>query len=73
MLTRAVTFRWGYYQTGSGTPSSIRPLVSRILDVEYLSLVCRKAFNITEPPDVDEINQYGGFDIRAPRLAFVDG
>lgn len=65
--------RWGYLKTGSGVPSDQLPLVSRLLDLDYLSIVCRDAFNITGPPDVDSINKYGGFDISYPRLAIVDG
>ncbi|RDI79857.1 Proteasome subunit beta type-3 [Venturia inaequalis] len=65
--------QWGYYQTGSGFPENIRPPVSRLIDVEYSSIVCRDAFNITGPPDINAINKYGGFDIAYDRLAFVDG
>jgi Serine carboxypeptidase S28 len=66
--------QWGFYQTGSGAPDDILPLVSRLLDVPYLSLICRLSFNISgEDPDIDSVNKYGGFDIRYPRLAFVDG
>jgi hypothetical protein len=65
--------RWGYYQTGSGVPKHIRPLLSRTIDLEYSSFVCRAAFNITEEPDIEVINKYGGFDIRSSRLAIIDG
>ncbi|KAF1808861.1 hypothetical protein P152DRAFT_452514 [Eremomyces bilateralis CBS 781.70] len=65
--------QWGYIQTGSGVPEHIPPLVSRTLDLEYLTIVCREAFGITGPPDVDAINKYGGYEIAAERLAFVDG
>jgi len=51
----------------------MKPLVSRTLDVEYGSIVCRSAFNITTLPDVGVINKYGGFNIKYPRLAFIDG
>ncbi|KAH7412918.1 putative serine protease K12H4.7, partial [Cadophora sp. MPI-SDFR-AT-0126] len=65
--------QWGYLQTGSGFPDDILPLVSRTSDLEYQSLVCKYAFNITTPPDVDAINKYGGFNISYPRLAIIDG
>ncbi|KAI4254542.1 MAG: hypothetical protein L6R42_007152, partial [Xanthoria sp. 1 TBL-2021] len=65
--------QWGFLQTGSGVPADRLPLVSRLLTLEYNSLVCRYAFNITTPPDTDAINKYGGFDIAYPRLAIVDG
>ncbi|KAF2417997.1 extracelular serine carboxypeptidase [Tothia fuscella] len=64
---------WGYYQTGSGVPSDIRPLLSRTIDVPYGSIVCRLAFNITTPPDISVINRYGGLGINYTRLAFIDG
>ena len=65
--------QWGYIQPGSTTPSDIMPIVSRLLTVEYLTAVCRFAFNITEPPNVEDINQYGGFNITYPRLAQIGG
>jgi len=65
--------QWGYLQTGSGFPDDILPLVSRTSDLEYQSLVCKYAFNITTPPDVEAINKYGGFNISYPRLAIIDG
>ena len=47
--------------------------MSRTLDLAYESLICRDAFNITEPADTDAINKYGGFNISYDRLAFMDG
>jgi hypothetical protein len=41
--------------------------------LDYLTIICREAFDITTPPDTDAINKYGGFDISYPRLAFIDG
>ncbi|PPJ53883.1 hypothetical protein CBER1_04625 [Cercospora berteroae] len=64
---------WGYLQTGNTPPEFGLPLVSRTIDTEYLSLVCKYGFNITEPANVDIINQYGGYDLSYPRLAIVDG
>lgn len=65
--------QWGYLQTGSGVPEGELPLISRTIDLEYSSVICREAFNLTEPADVDAINKYGGFDLSYPRLAWVDG
>lgn len=65
--------QWGYIQTGSGVPHNILPLISRTLDLNYLTTVCRDAFNITNPPDVEAVNKYGGFDIHYPRLAIIGG
>lgn len=65
--------QWGYLQTGAGAPASVLPLVSRTIDTEYMSRICKYAFNITSPPDVDAINKYGGFNISYPRLAHIAG
>ncbi|KAK5006858.1 hypothetical protein LTR28_005996, partial [Elasticomyces elasticus] len=64
---------WGYLQTGSGVPSDQLPLISRLLDLEYDSVICVDAFNVTTPPDVHAVNKYGGYNISHPRLAFIDG
>ncbi|KAL8841996.1 MAG: hypothetical protein Q9176_002934 [Flavoplaca citrina] len=65
--------QWGFLQTGSGVPSDRLSLVSRLLTLEYNSLICRYAFNITTPPDTEAVNKYGGFNISYPRLAIIDG
>ncbi|KAI4255462.1 MAG: hypothetical protein LQ352_002555 [Teloschistes flavicans] len=65
--------QWGYLQTGSGVPASRLPLISRLLTLDYNSLVCRYAFNITAPPDTAAINRHGGYNISYDRLAIVDG
>lgn len=54
-------------------PKDILPLTSRLNTLEWESIICVDAFNITAPPDVHAINKYGGFGISYPRLAFVDG
>ena len=64
---------WGYLQTGSGVPKDELPVISRTIDIHYTSTVCREAFGINGPSDVEEANQYGGYDIKYSRLAFVDG
>ncbi|KAI3328840.1 peptidase S28 [Ustulina deusta] len=65
--------QWGYLQTGSGVPADQLPLISRTIDIDYSSVICRDAFNLTETANVDAINKYGGFDLSYPRLAWVDG
>ncbi len=65
--------RWGYFQTGSGVPANQLPLISRLIDLEYTSIVCREAFNITAPPQIERINKHGGVHISYPRLAIIDG
>lgn len=66
-------FEWGYLQTGSGVPEDQLPLISRLVNIEFTSAICKAAFNITEPSQVERINQWGGFNISYPRLAIVDG
>ncbi|GAM40201.1 hypothetical protein TCE0_038r12361 [Talaromyces pinophilus] len=70
-----VCTEWGYFQTGSGTPLSKPAMISRSITLDYLSLPCRYAFNITTLPDVDaHINQrYGGFNLSYSRLAYIGG
>ena len=67
-----VCTEWGYIQTGN-TPADIKPLISRTLDLEYLTFFCRAQFNITTPPDIEKVNKYGGFNISYPRLATIGG
>ncbi|KAF4784080.1 serine carboxypeptidase S28 [Colletotrichum scovillei] len=65
--------QWGYLQTGSGVPEDQLPLISRLIDIEYSTVICRKAFNITSLPDVEAINKYGGYNFSYPRVAIIDG
>ncbi|KAI1764640.1 peptidase S28 [Hypoxylon sp. FL1150] len=67
-----VCTQWGFLQTGSGVPKDQLPLISRTIDVDYSALICREAYNISEPAKVEYINRLGGFNISYPRLAFVD-
>ncbi|KAF6840564.1 extracelular serine carboxypeptidase [Colletotrichum musicola] len=68
-----VCTEWGYFQTGSGVPEDQLPLISRLIDLEYSSLYCRRAFNITEDPKIENINKHGGFNFSYPRVAIIDG
>ena len=65
--------QWGFLQTGSGVPQNQLPLISRLLDLPYESLVCKLAFNITTPPDLEAVNKYGGYNISYERLAIIGG
>jgi hypothetical protein len=67
-----VCTQWGYFYS-SDVPAGVRPLQSRLLDLPYESKICQQAFNITKPPDIEAINQFGGFNIEYDRLAIVDG
>lgn len=65
--------QWGYLQTGASVPATQLPLISRAITLDYESIICRDAFNISHPPDTAAINSYGGYDLSYPRLAFIDG
>lgn len=67
-----VCTEWGFIQTGN-TPPNIMPLISRTLDLEYLTFFCRAQFNITTPPEIDRVNKYGNFSIKYQRLAQLGG
>lgn len=54
-------------------PEDKLPLVSRVLTLDYASVLCRQLFNITTRPDVESINKLGGFNLSYPRLAFIAG
>lgn len=64
---------YGFLQSGSTVPKDRLALISRLVTLEYNSLICNYAFNITGPPDVERVNKYGGFNISYPRLAIVGG
>ncbi|KAK2732658.1 low-affinity phosphate transporter [Myotisia sp. PD_48] len=64
---------WGYLQTGSQAPRHIKTVVSRLINLEYTTIICRESFNIHKPSEVERVNKYGGFDIEFDRLAFIDG
>lgn len=67
-----VCTEWGYIQTGN-TPADIKPLISRTLDIDYLTFFCRAQFNITTPPETDRVNKYGNYSINYERLAQLGG
>ncbi|PVH94767.1 hypothetical protein DM02DRAFT_645734 [Periconia macrospinosa] len=68
-----VCTEWGYIQNGADYAQSRKPIVSRILDVAYLTYFCKSSFNLTTPAAVENVNKYGGFEIEAPRLAIIGG
>ncbi|TID15117.1 hypothetical protein E6O75_ATG08370 [Venturia nashicola] len=66
----------GAYQVA---PSSGPSLISKVLQVSYTQQWCTWAFppgtynSIPSTPDLSAYNLYGGFNISADRLAFIDG
>ncbi|KAG0144050.1 hypothetical protein CROQUDRAFT_660484 [Cronartium quercuum f. sp. fusiforme G11] len=69
-----VCTEWGFFQ-GAPPIEVEESLVSRLIDLDYSSRVCRFAFGSAIPrwPNVSMINQYGDFDLTATRLAYIDG
>lgn len=66
--------QWGFLQTGSGAPYDQLPLISRMIDLQYQSMICRDAFGLNRPADVASINDaYGGYNISYDRLAIING
>ncbi|KAL4944377.1 hypothetical protein BDV06DRAFT_233383 [Aspergillus oleicola] len=68
-----VCTEWGYFMPGSTVPSSIRPLISRLIDLEYTSSFCSSSFGIETLPDVERINKHGSFNFSYPRVAIIGG
>ncbi|RAL11856.1 putative extracelular serine carboxypeptidase, partial [Aspergillus homomorphus CBS 101889] len=68
-----VCTEWGYFTPGATVPAHIRPLVSRLLTLEYWVDMCNATYGITDPPDVDRINRHGGFAFSYPRVAHIGG
>lgn len=65
--------QWGYLQTGSGVPADQLPLLSRTINLNFSTIICRDAFNIDTEPDTNAINQWGGYNIAYDRLAIIGG
>jgi hypothetical protein len=63
--------QWGYIQPAS--TSGPLPIVSRFQTMEHLTAICRYGFNLTGEAKVEEINQYGGFNLSYPRLMNIGG
>ncbi|CAL1713219.1 unnamed protein product [Somion occarium] len=72
-----VCTEWGYFSTAP--PLDQPRIVSKLLTVEYESMICRQAFppgeHFTVPamPNVTAVNVLGDFGITADRLAIIDG
>ena len=48
-------------------------MISRLVDYDYATAVCRDFFGITTPPNKESINRLGGFNFSFPRVALIDG
>ncbi|KAF5344869.1 hypothetical protein D9758_011575 [Tetrapyrgos nigripes] len=73
-----VCTQWGYFTTAPPDPEYPR-IISRLLDLEYESKLCRQAyppgevFTVPKLPNVTSVNVLGDFAIAADRLAIIDG
>ncbi|GAA5864820.1 hypothetical protein JCM3774_004240 [Rhodotorula dairenensis] len=69
---------WGYFIGHAPSPDE-PSIVSRLLDTEYTSKICRLAFpdgalnKVPANPNVTAVNQYGSYNLSYSRLAFIDG
>lgn len=84
-----VCTEWGFFQGGApaGKPTIVSRLITveyndRICDFAFgkgsplIPLQGPEADDVTaapSTPNVTMVNQYGGFDVSSPRLAFIDG
>ncbi|KAJ3833081.1 serine carboxypeptidase S28-domain-containing protein [Lentinula raphanica] len=73
-----VCTEWGYFTTAP--PDSTLPrIISKRIDLEYESKICRQAYDpgdhfvVPSLPNVTVVNELGDFDIAMDRLAFIDG
>lgn len=69
-------YEGGLYQAA---PQEGKSLLSRVLTGDYTQEICTMAFppgeynSIPSSPNIDLWNGYGGFNLSADRLAFIDG
>ncbi|TCD70549.1 hypothetical protein EIP91_002895 [Steccherinum ochraceum] len=73
-----VCTEWGYFSTAPPDPEHPR-IVSKLLTLEYESMICKQAFppgdffTVPALPNITTVNALGDFDIAADRLAIIDG
>ncbi|KAJ7862591.1 peptidase S28 [Mycena olivaceomarginata] len=73
-----VCTQWAYFDSPPPDPS-IPSMISKFVDVEYSSKICKQAyppgefFQVPPMPNVEDVNKLGGFNIAHDRLAIIDG
>ncbi|KAJ7636358.1 peptidase S28 [Roridomyces roridus] len=73
-----VCTQWGFFDSHPPN-SSIPSIVSQFVDVPYSSKICQQAyppgqfFQVPALPNIEDVNQIGGFSIAHDRLAIIDG
>ncbi|KAJ6261570.1 hypothetical protein Dda_4240 [Drechslerella dactyloides] len=68
-----VCTEWGYFMPGA--PAGSPTLMPRIVDMPYLRQSCQDYFGMPSDfqVDVSKVLQYGGYNLTAPRLMYIDG
>ncbi|GJE94546.1 peptidase S28 [Phanerochaete sordida] len=72
-----VCTQWGFLMTAP--PAGHPRIISKLLDLDYASLICKFAFPpgahfaVPPQPDVAAVNALGGLNVAADRLAIIDG
>ncbi|KAJ7018968.1 peptidase S28 [Mycena alexandri] len=73
-----VCTQWGFFDSPPPDPS-IPSMLSKFVDVEYSSKICKQAyppgefFQVPALPNIEDVNKLGGFNIAHDRLAIIDG
>jgi hypothetical protein len=73
-----VCTQWGFFDSPPPDPS-IPSMLSKFVDVEYSSKICKQAyppgefFQVPPLPNIEDVNKLGGFNIAHDRLAIIDG
>ncbi|EWC47482.1 hypothetical protein DRE_00450 [Drechslerella stenobrocha 248] len=73
LWTWQVCTEWGYFIPGA--PQGFPSLMPRIIDMKYVRRYCPYAFNMPVDFEVNvtKVLQYGGYNLTAPRLMYIDG
>ncbi|KAK6354563.1 hypothetical protein TWF696_003705 [Orbilia brochopaga] len=68
-----VCTEWGYFMPGA--PDGHPTLMPRIVDMAYIRRNCERYFGMPADfkVDVSKVLQYGGYNLTAPRLMYIDG
>ncbi|KAK6333710.1 hypothetical protein TWF730_003893 [Orbilia blumenaviensis] len=68
-----VCTEWGYLIPGA--PMGLPTLMPRIVDLAYLRRMCQYSFKMAPDFVIDssKVLKYGGYNLTAPRLMYIDG
>jgi hypothetical protein len=67
------------FQQSPPPDHSIPSMLSKFVDVDYSSKICKQAyppgdfFQVPPMPNIEDVNKLGGFNIAHDRLAIIDG